>query len=69
MATGRVGDGGIFPRPRPRPDPRPHPRPCSRCGDGFRPRPAPTGASLNFTLKQKYLFQEFVTSTIPLQNS
>ena len=33
MATGRVGDGGIFPRPAPRPRPR--------CGEGFPPRPRP----------------------------
>jgi len=37
METGRVGDGGIFPRPRPRSQPRP--RPCPHLGDGFPPRP------------------------------
>ena len=38
MATGRVGDGGIFPRPRP----------CHRpgYGDGFRPRPRPRRGSV-----------------------
>jgi len=37
MATGRVGDGGIFPRPRPRP----------RCGEGFPPRPRPRRRSIS----------------------
>ena len=68
MAMGAGRGRGSIPRP-----PTPAPVPAPATGMVFIPArapardPFPTGASLSFTLKQKYLLQKFVTSTMPLQ--